>query len=82
MKKIVSNIVVYGAGHAVVDASCAVLIYGALWSGKNGLLYFIILFNILAFAMQAPLGFLLDKIKAPVISALFGCVLTAVALFV
>jgi len=35
MNKIVSNIIVYGAGHAIVDASCTALVYGVFMDWKR-----------------------------------------------
>lgn len=68
-----------------MDASCAALIFGAIGAGRFDIGYFsflIILYNVLAFAMQAPLGLLIDRLRAPVMSAVAGCILTALSLVV
>lgn len=71
-------LVVYGMCHALVDASCAFLVLGAI-DVKTGLLPNIILYNALAFVLQVPLGWLLDKYKRPKLAAIIGvfCVLMA-----
>lgn len=41
--------------------------------------YLVILYNVLAFALQAPFGLFVDKLKMPVHSAIIGTLLVAVA---
>lgn len=77
------NVSIFGVGHALVDAACAIVIFSL--PGMRALspeltFAIIILYNALAFAMQAPLGFLADIIRKPELTAVAGCLLTAVAL--
>jgi len=71
---------IFGFTHALVDASSAAFILSGLNVSK-GLFYYILLYNILAFGLQAPLGLLVDNIRQPVFSAFLGCIVLAVALF-
>ncbi len=57
---VISFLMVYGLCHALVDASSAFLILGAI-DVKSDLLKIIVLYNALAFGLQVPFGFLLDK---------------------
>jgi MFS transporter, FSR family, fosmidomycin resistance protein len=77
--KLTTYLSVYGFAHAVVDASCMLLIFGGL-DVKGDLLTYIILYNTLAFGMQMPFGFILDKLHSPNISAMIGCILLIIAL--
>jgi len=81
-KVIFSNISVYSISHALVDATCAGLIFAIFFLNLLELqtfFYLVILYNVLAFALQSPFGLLVDKLKTPVQSAITGVLLVAVA---
>lgn len=74
---------VYAAGHAAIDASCAVL----LWSGVHHHLVSLltawsafVLYNLLAFAAQPIVGLVVDRLRAAKWMACTGAVVTAAAL--
>ncbi len=77
---ILTNISIYSLTHALVDATCAALIF-AILSMKSldfqTFVYLVILYNVLAFALQSPFGLLVDKMKLPVHSAIIGALLVA-----
>ena len=78
----VTNLSVYGATHAVVDASCAALVLSHLSSGRVEARYFallIVLYNTLAFGSQPLIGLISDRLKISYKTAVAGCVLTAVS---
>jgi len=77
--KLTSYITVYGFAHAIVDASCILLVFGGL-DVKGDLLTYIILYNTIAFGMQMPFGLILDKLHYPNICAMIGCILVIIAL--
>jgi len=77
--KLTTNLAVYGFAHAIVDASCMLLIFGGL-DVKANLLFYIILYNCLAFGLQMPFGLILDKLQIPKICAMIGCTLLIIAL--
>ena len=74
---------IYGAIHAVIDATCAlvvmstVLIHGLTPSQSFGL---VLVYDLLAFGSQALLGFITDQLRAPRAATLAGIVGTALAL--
>jgi FSR family fosmidomycin resistance protein-like MFS transporter len=77
------NLLVYGVAHALVDAICAgvltsLAVFGGLAPVRAVLLY--LFYNFLAFAMQAPLGLLLDEIRRPREAARLGLGLQVAAL--
>jgi hypothetical protein len=73
-----SIIIAYGSIHALVDMVCASLVLQA--AGENSeLIYFGILYNILAFGLQMPIGLLADRIKEPVIISIAGCIILIVS---
>ena len=79
-KLISSNLAVYGLAHAVVDATCAALIFSLLNFGIASGSYFIFLvifYNILAFGLQTPIGLVTDKFRVPRFAAISGSLLTA-----
>jgi FSR family fosmidomycin resistance protein-like MFS transporter len=73
------NLTVYGLSHALVDAGCIALILGGI-DVKAELLIYILLYNILAFGLQMPFGWIIDRIHKPVSSAVLGCIVVATAL--
>ncbi len=69
-----SFIIVYGTIHALIDASCTVLMLHAINTGSE-LFFYILIYNLLAFGMQLPLGWLIDYFKKPVFACVTGCIL-------
>ena len=58
--RIAPFITLYSFAHLAVDAACAFLLFGVL--ELNGyVILSLILYNAGAFALQAPLGFIVDK---------------------
>ena len=80
-KSTLANLSVYGASHFLVDAICAGTIFSLLAKSTNlpELALFIVIYNILAFGLQLPLGILSDKIMKPKQFTILGILLTAVA---
>lgn len=79
-KSIAKNLILYGLVHALIDASCAAVIFNQINSRQMEISDYVIivaLYNILAFGLQAPFGFIFDEIKKPKLAALSGCVFTA-----
>ena len=78
-KKIIG---IYSFIHFIVDLSCAILITNLVTQkmGNNIHLFVaIIVYNFFAFAMQFPIGVIVDKINKNAICAALGCVLVALA---
>lgn len=78
----VSNLLTYGFAHAAVDATCAAVLlsnYSALKSDVDYFAFLVLLYNVLAFSLQAPFGLLFDKLKKPVASSITGCLLTVIS---
>ena len=76
------NLLAYSSAHALVDAiSAMIVVSSALFVERRPdwvfLLYLI--YNFAAFAMQLPLGALLDRLRAPRFFASMGLILLAVA---
>jgi MFS transporter, FSR family, fosmidomycin resistance protein len=82
--KINLNLLVYSVVHALVDAACAAVVF-FLWKtnavSQNSFIILVILYNFLAFGLQAPLGMIVDKWRIPVKFAAFGCIVVAVSAF-
>lgn len=76
---IVSSLSVYGITHALVDAACIMLVLGGIDVREN-LLAYILLYNVLAFGLQLPLGWFSDRLHQPVLAAITGVVLVALSL--
>ena len=79
MSKVVTYLVVYGFAHALVDASCILLLLGGI-DVKGDLLTYILIYNLLAFGLQLPFGWILDRIHQPVLTAVLGCIILSLAL--
>ncbi|NPV90611.1 MAG: hypothetical protein HPY50_07565 [Firmicutes bacterium] len=77
------SLIVYSLTHGLVDAACAALVFTIprLYQ-LDGQWFFtlVILYNILAFGLQSPLGMLVDHLRQPRGSALAGCLVTAAAI--
>jgi FSR family fosmidomycin resistance protein-like MFS transporter len=81
-KVILTNISVYAITHGLIDATCASLLFAIFFLNMlefQSFVYLLILYNVLAFALQSPFGLLIDKIKIPVHSAVIGTLLVAVS---
>jgi FSR family fosmidomycin resistance protein-like MFS transporter len=70
----------FGFTHFLIDASCCFILLGSTDSGKE-LMTYIILYNILAFGLQLPLGLLSDYLNKPVLFAFLGCLIVCPAFF-
>ncbi|MBV7276084.1 hypothetical protein I6U48_24650 [Clostridium sp. PL3] len=60
-----TNVGIYSISHALIDGCCAAIIAANIALGKYdlGILsYYIVLYNIVAFALQAPVGLIVDKL--------------------
>lgn len=69
---------VYSAAHALVDFSCAFLVYRTMLD-EPLLAVALLLYNFCAFALQMPFGLLADGWNRNAVTAAVGCVLAAVA---
>jgi FSR family fosmidomycin resistance protein-like MFS transporter len=76
-RMIVSNISIYGVAHALVDATCAALILSLAASAVEGALSLVVMYNVLAFALQSPFGLMADRFRIPVPTAIVGLLLVA-----
>jgi FSR family fosmidomycin resistance protein-like MFS transporter len=77
---LLTNLSVYGASHFLVDLICAGTMFSLLALNTNvaevGLM--IIIYNILAFGLQLPIGYFCDKLQTPKEIALVGILLAAI----
>ena len=71
---------IYSLAHFCVDFSCAYFIYSRFLNPWQWTLC-LVLYNFCAFAMQAPLGLLGDKINRNAVYAAAGCVIVALSAF-
>ncbi|MFH1182332.1 MAG: hypothetical protein V1702_05210 [Candidatus Woesearchaeota archaeon] len=81
---VITNIAIYSLTHALVDAACAAIIFTIFFLNLLELqifVYLVILYNVLAFALQSPFGLLADKMKVPVQSAIIGALAVAGSIF-
>lgn len=74
-----STLIVYGLAHALVDASCIVLLLGGI-DARSELLTYIVIYNLLAFGLQLPFGWMLDRIHQPVLTAVTGLVVLSLGM--
>jgi FSR family fosmidomycin resistance protein-like MFS transporter len=77
------SISIYSLAHAVVDASCAALLAVCFTNsnidfGYMGVL--VVVYNIIAFSLQVPFGFLIDVLKKPAAGAASGLIITALSM--
>jgi len=73
----------YGLIHCIVDLSCVSVLFSTLYShnyGDNAFSIYVITYNLIAFGLQAPFGYLVDKFQVPKESALIGCILVIVSI--
>lgn len=71
---------VYSLAHFCVDFGCAFFIYSRFLNPWQWTLC-LVLYNFCAFAMQAPLGLLADKLNRNAVLAAAGCVIVALSAF-
>lgn len=71
---------IYSLAHFCVDFGCAYFIYSRFLNPWQWTLC-LVLYNFCAFAMQAPLGLLCDKINKNAVMAAAGCVIVALSAF-
>jgi len=79
-KAVISNLTVYGFSHAAIDLVSAAILFSLL-SSKD-FFWLAVVYNLIAFGLQAPLGLLIDKLKIPKISAIIGCILALTAILI
>lgn len=75
-------ILILGLTHLIVDATCIFVLYFNVLRNNIDSVYafsFIVLYNILAFGLQAIIGDFFDKYQAPKSCAIIGCILTALS---
>ena len=71
---------IYSLAHFLVDFGCAFFIYSRFLNPWQWTLC-LVLYNFFAFAMQAPLGLLADKLNRNAVLAAAGCVIVALSAF-
>jgi len=81
-KVIWSNLSVYSAAHALVDAACAATLFAMVALGGEDpqqLFQLILAYDVIAFSTQPIFGLLVDKFKLPAQAAALGLVLVALS---
>jgi FSR family fosmidomycin resistance protein-like MFS transporter len=74
----------YSVIHGIIDLSCAAFVLASLYNynfSSKELFILIVAYNVIAFGLQAPLGYLVDKFQAPKASAFIGSLLVLTSLF-
>jgi len=82
MKTIVSNLSVYAVMHAIIDLISIAVLFSVLKNQIGSvaeLINLVILYNVIAFGLQAIIGYATDYFKSPRAILLSGCFLTAVS---
>ncbi|MCX6761400.1 MAG: hypothetical protein NTY33_00930 [Candidatus Moranbacteria bacterium] len=82
IKNISANLFVYGTAHAIVDGICAAVIFSILKNqivSTANFISLVILYNVLAFGLQAIFGLASDYLKSPRAVAFLGCILTGLS---
>lgn len=78
-KIILKNLLVYGAGHFLIDFASVGTLFATLGLYKLDISYFfylVLLYNLLAFGLQIFIGLLVDRYKKPKEAAILGSFLT------
>ena len=70
-------VLVYSFAHFIVDFACAFMIFRFIPTAPDASIY-MLLYNFCAFAMQAPLGVVADRLSRNNLFAAIGCALVAV----
>lgn len=78
LSQITTFISVYAVAHFIVDTACAFLLLGVLDLHENIILSMLV-YNAIAFVLQAPLGFLIDKVLNPKLAAIVGLCFIAIS---
>lgn len=84
-KKEIITLSGYSIIHGIIDLCCALVVFSTLlYHGFNTNDFFILIvtYNIIAFWLQAPLGFIVDKYQVPKESAFIGCILVLSSFFI
>ncbi len=81
MNKIANNLLVYGFGHALVDLMSAVIVFSLLFISPVKFFGYTILYGILAFGLQAPLGLIVDRFKLVKHFAITGLLVCLIGIF-
>jgi MFS transporter, FSR family, fosmidomycin resistance protein len=79
-----SNLIGYSLVHGIIDLSCITAVTATLlWHGFSApdTFVFVVTYNFIAFALQAPFGLIVDKFQVPRESAIIGCLLVLASLF-
>lgn len=74
--------IVYSTIHFIVDFSCAALVANVIipqLTGSFSLFLAIVIYNFFAFAIQLPIGILVDKINKNALCSALGCILVILA---
>ena len=71
---------IYSLAHFCVDFGCAFFIYSRFLNPWQWT-FCLVLYNFCAFAMQAPLGLLGDRLNKNALYAAAGCVIVALSAF-
>jgi MFS transporter, FSR family, fosmidomycin resistance protein len=85
LKLIITNLFVYGTAHALIDATCAGVVFSIYKNQIFNIETFgalVIIYNILAFGLQTIIGFVTDYFKSPGKAALLGCILVGISAFI
>ena len=72
-------LVIYGAAHLIVDACCAALVSGLVSLSSlspNSFFALLLLYHVLAFALQPLLRLAMDAIGTPRLAAVLGCLIS------
>ena len=80
----ITNLLIYSITHALIDASCAAIIAANLALRNTDLMqisFYIVVYNTLAFALQVPIGLIVDRTRKPAEAAIFGCFLVLIGVF-
>lgn len=82
LKMISANLLVYGITHAVIDWICAAVIFSIFKNqtiNLSILTSLVILYNVLAFWLQAIFGLITDYLKSPKETAILGCIFVGIS---
>jgi len=74
----------YSIIHGIIDLCCALVVFSTLlYHGYDikDVFIFVVAYNIIAFGLQAPFGFVADRYRVPKESAFIGCVLVMSSFF-
>ncbi len=81
-KSLTTSLLGYSIIHGIIDLCCIAIVFGTLLFHNlniNDVFILVVTYNIIAFGLQAPIGFFIDKYQAPKESAFTGCILVLVS---